>query len=399
MGQVKDLTELKLQDLWREVKGDEEEWWGDVKRGALQMVKRLLESAMEGELLECLCAGRYRRTELRRGYRNGYRHRNVLTEMGLVEHLRVPRDREGRYDPGILERYQHRQKRVNGLIREMFLCGVSTRRVGEVLEPILGEAPSPQTVSRVTRSLDAEVRRFQRRFLWDHYRYLVLDGITLKVKGATRARKRLVLSAYGITWEGKREMISFRQASAESEAQWEAFLRDLYDRGLRGAHLSLVITDGNAGLHRALDTVYPYVARQRCWVHKLRNVAARLPKKVQQRCLGGAKLIYLAGTRREAIERFREWSQEWRASQPRAVKCLEDDLDELLNFLDCPQAHRSKVRTTNAIERAFREIRRRTRPMSCFQNPASVDRIIYGVISHLNKSWEDKPLQQFTHSS
>jgi transposase-like protein len=130
--QVRDLTELKVEDLWREVKGDEEEWWGDIKQETLRAAKRLLESAMEEELLECLRAGRYRRTGLRHGYRNGYRNRNLLTELGLIEHIRVPRDREGSYTPGVLQKYERRQNKVNGLIREMFLAGVSTRRVGEV---------------------------------------------------------------------------------------------------------------------------------------------------------------------------------------------------------------------------------------------------------------------------
>ena len=398
MVQVKDLTELRIEDLWREVK-DEEDWWGDLKEHTLRVVKRLLESAMEEELLECLCAGRYRRTELRRGYRNGYHQRDLLTELGLVEHLKVPRDREGSYHPTVVKRYQRRQMQVNRLIREVFLAGVSTRRVGEVLAPVLGVAPSPQTVSQVARSLDAEVRRFHSRLVPDHYCYLILDGITLKVKGAAGVKKRLVLCAYGITREGKREILSFRQASAESEAQWEAFLRDLYERGLVGKHLALVVTDGNPGLHRSLDIVYPYVPRQQCWVHELRNVATKLPKRVQPPCLREAKLIYQAATRRDAIACFGEWADKWRHSQPRAVKCLEAELDELLSFLGCPQAHWRRVRTTNAIERAFREIRRRTRPMSCFQNTASVDRIIYGVISHLNTSWEVKPLKEFTHLS
>jgi len=399
MVQVKDLTELKLEDLWREVKWDEEDWWGDVKQETLRVVRRLLESAMQEELLEQLRAGRYRRTELRRGYRNGYRPRNLLTELGLVEHLRVPRDREGSYEPTVVRRYQRRQADVNQLIRDMFLAGVSTRRVGEVLAPVLGEAPSPQTVSRVLRSLDSEVCRFHTRPLDGRYSYLILDGITLKMKIATGVKKRLVLCAYGITKEGWREMISFRQATAESEAQWEAFLQDLYQRGLEGKTLALVVSDGNPGLCRALDMVYPYVPRQRCWVHKLRNVAAKLPKRVQEPCLKGARSLYQAPTRREAIVRFREWASKWRSSQPKAVACLEADLDELLSFLSCPQTHWRKIRTTNAIERAFREVRRRTRPMSCFQNPASVDRIIFGAISHLNSTWKEKPLPDFTHFS
>jgi transposase-like protein len=145
--------------------------------------------------------------------------------------------------------------------------------------------------------------------------------------------------------------------------------------------------------------VYPYVPWQRCWVHKLRNVAAKLPRKLQEPCLKGAKEIYQAPTRRETVACFRKWANEWHSSQPKAVSCLEADLDELLNFLSCPRAHWHKIRTTNAIERAFREVRRRTRPMSCFQNPASVDRIIYGVINHLNSTWKDKPIPESTHFS
>jgi len=356
MVQVRDLTELKVEDLWREVKGDEEDWWGDLKQETVRVVKRLLESAMEEELVECLRVGRYRRTELRRGYRNGYRQRNLLTELGLVEHLRVPRDREGKYQPGVLGRYQRRQARVNQLIREVFLAGVSTRRVGEVLAPVLGQTPSPQTVSRVARSLDAEVGRYHTRPLGDWYRYLILDGVYLKVKGGTGVKRRLVLCAYGVTCEGKREMISFRQARAESEAQWEAFLQDLYQRGLEGKSLALVVTDGNTGVHRALDTVYPYVPRQLCWAHKLRNVAARLPRKVQQACLEGARAIYQAHTRKEAVMRFRQWARQWRSGQPRAVRCLETDLDELLNH-PCRLAPAPRY-----MKMAMRRLAERARP-------------------------------------
>lgn len=233
----------------------------------------------------------------------------------------------------------------------------------------------------------------------DVYCYFILDGITLKVKGAKGVKKRLVLCAYGITPEGEREIISFRQATAESEAQWEAFLRDLYERGLEGRNLKLVVTDGCEGLHRALDTVYPYVVRQRCWVHKLRNVAAKPPRKVQEVCLKGAKRIYQAPNRREGVDSFRAWAGEWRSTRSQAVACLEEDLDELLSFLNCPEAHWRKVGTTNAIERAFREVRRRTRPMSCFQNPPSVDRIIFGVTNRLNTAWKARPIPGFTHNS
>ena len=158
-------------------------------------------------------------------------------------------------------------------------------------------------------------------------------------------------------------------------------------------------TDGAKGLHRALDTVYPYVLQQRCWAHKLRNVAARLPRKHQEACLGEANGIYHAQTQRQARVLFRGWAARWRSVATKAVACLEENLDQLLPFLDFPKAHWKKVRTTNAIDRAFRGVSRRTRPMSCFPNSARVDRIIYGVINHLNTELEDKSLKQFTHFS
>jgi putative transposase len=396
MVMVKDLTELTLKDLWKEVKGGDD-WWGGVRGGVLAVVKRLLQDTMEEEIIEQLRVTRYERGGMRRGYRNGYRYRSLLTDFGLLDVVKVPRDRDGVYQSGILERYQRRQNRVNRLVREMFLSGVSTRKVQEVLAPVLEAPLSAQAVSRITRSLDTEVRCFHERRLPDSYLYLFLDGITLKVKGATGVKKRIVLCAYGIGTDGVRELVSFRQASAESAAQWEAFLNDLYRRGLEGKRLDLITTDGCPGLHQALDTVYPYIKRQKCWAHKLRNIAAKLHRSNQEQCLKGARDIYQADTRRAATTQFQIWTTKWRSLEPNAVTCLEKDLDEMLSFLDCPEHHRRKIRTTNVIERAFREIRRRTKPMSCFQNPASVDRIIFGVLSHLNKNWKGKPLLQSTH--
>jgi len=397
MVMVKDLTQLTLKDLWREVK-DEEDWWGDINERVLDMVKLILESSLEEELLEELQVSRYRRSKLRRGYRNGYYPRDLYTMFGVIKSLRVPRARE-RYDSRILPHYQRRQEEINRMVRDMFLAGVSTRRVGEVLTKIKGENVSAQTVSRIASSLDAEVDRFHGKQLTDDYRYLFLDGICLKVKGANTVHKRHVLCAYGITWGGKKEIISFRQASSESEAQWEAFLRDLYKRGLEGKQLCLIVTDGCPRLHGALETVYPYIARQRCWAHKLRNVANKILKRDIDECMAGARLIYLAGHRREAVKCFRDWESRWGILYPRAINCLGKDLDELLNFFDMPSDHWIKVRTTNVIERSFREVRRRIRPMSCFTNSRSVDRIIYGVINHLNESWEEIPFIKFTQNN
>ena len=398
MARVVPLTETRLRDLWQEVKDqDSDQFWGELKVETKRVVKRLLEASLEEEMIERLQAFWYQRNPDRRGWRNGFYQRDILIDLGLIENLRVPRARIAITESQILERYRKRQGEVNRLVRDMFLAGVSTRRVGEVLEPILGDSISASTVSSITSALDKEVAAFLSRKIEDRFAYLLLDGITLKMKTAQGVKKKLVLTAYGITEQGEREIISFRLAGSESEAAWEAFLNDLYGRGLLGKYLLLIVTDGCPGLKKALDTVYPYVKRQLCWVHKLRNVAAKLPRRIQKECLKGARSIYQAKTKREAKRCFEEWAQRWRREASKAVECLEKDLEELLSFLECPEKDWRKIRTTNAIERSFREVRRRTRPMSCFNNAASCQRIIYGVISHLNSRWKERA--KSTHKS
>jgi transposase-like protein len=362
------------------------------------MVKLILERSLEEELLEFLQASRYGRTEARCGYRNGYYERSLFSQYGAIKALRIPRART-KYESKILSNYRRRQFKIDGMIREMFLDGVSTRRVGDVLSQVWGQAVSAQTVSNICRSLDQEVKAYQGRQLNDHYQYLLFDGIVLKVKGAVKVYHKLVLVAYGITISGQKELIDFRQSASESESQWEAFLRNLYQRGLEGNQGNLIIIDGCKGLRRALETIYPYIPIQRCWAHKLRNVANHIRRRDQKECLKQARRIYLAEHRKTAVQAFREWEKQWVERYPKAITCLQNDLDELLNFLDCPVSHRVKIRTTNAIERAFREVRRRTRTISCFTNPKSVNRIIYGVINHLNQRWKDKPLPNFTHNT
>lgn len=399
MERVRALDELTPADLWREVPANEDEFWSDTGERQRRLLKVLLEGALEEELTALLRAGRFRRVDDRQGYRNGFYARDLTTQIGIVSGIRVPRARVVTVERSVFRRYQRRQAMVEKMIRDIFLAGISTRRVGETLEALLGERVSAQTVSRVARHLDAEIARYHQAPLADDVRYLFLDGVYLKVKSASGAKRRLVLCAYGVNVLGERRLLDYRLAPSESAAHWEAFLRQLHDRGLKGVWLKLIVTDGCAGLHAALDVVYPYIARQHCWVHKLRNVANLLRKSQQEECLKGARKIYEAGTRQDAISAYWQWANRWRTQSPRAVACLERDLDTLLNFIACPAAHHRKVRTTNAIERCFREVRRRTRPMSCFNNDASCERIIYAVFSHLNHNWEGNPLPQFTHNS
>lgn len=397
MAKVVALTERTIAQRFLEVK-DEETIWGDVGEEVRALAKRIIEGSLEEELSMRLGAGPYSRKEGRCGYRNGGYTRCLSTRWGLLD-VFMPRARTRQAPSDVLGRFQRREPEVDTLIREAFLRGISTREVGEVLEPILGCRPSAQTVSRITRSLDGQVRRFHWRSLPDEVRYLLLDGVTMTIKRPGGVGKKLVLVAYGIRADGTRVLLDFKLALAESTAAWEAFLEDLFRRGLQGKKLALIVTDGCPGLASAIGIVYPHALHQRCWAHKLRNVAAKLPRKHQAACMKGAVRIYLADNAREATSRFKEWVSEWRTLAPKAVACLQQDIEDLLAFFSCPRADWRMVRTTNAIERSFREVRRRTRPMSCFQNNASCERIIYAVFSHLNQRWSAHPSAQSTQLS
>lgn len=388
-------TEGSINWLWREVK-DVEELWGDVRTEALGWVRTMLGLSMEYGLKAYVGADRYQRADSRNTYRNGYYERDLETELGLIKDIAVPRARNGGYRPTeVFQRYKRRQEGVNRTLREMFLGGISTRRVGEVLETLLGYRLSAQTVSQATKELDGEIRKYHNRPLTERYKFLLLDGVVLRIKGPERYRKRVILCAYGITASRRRELIDFMPARGETEAEWSSFLNSLYRRGLKGEGLELIVIDGGRGLVAALDMVYPFIPRQRCWVHKLRNIANYVRRKDRKEVLAGARKIYQADNKQESLKKYRQWANRWRGPYPKAVDCLEKDLEALLRFLDFSVEYRKTIRTTNPIERAFREVRRRTRPISCFNDTRSCERIVFGVFSYLNKKWKAHPIKDF----
>jgi transposase-like protein len=395
---VKTLPELKVSDLMREYKSSFVDTWDGIDTAAKAFKKQLIEEALEAERTEILLCRSYERTDGRTDYRNGYWTRYIILKDGRLE-IKMPRIRGLGYESVVIRRYQQRTKDVDAALLRIFLYGASTRLTGQALRPLVGEAVSAQTVSNIAKSLDGAVRSYHRRKLEDKYLYLFLDGIVLKTRSGFGAKKKTVLVAYGIKLDGKRELIDFLVTKYESEKHWEGFLNNLYNRGLTGETLGLVATDGNRGLENAVDTVYPHTKKQRCWAHKLRNVCDKLRKRDQEQCIKEARAIYCAENKSEAVRECRSWAKKWRPISPDAVKCLERDLEELLNFYSCPKEMRKKLRTTNVIERAFREIRRRTRPMTCFNNSQSIERIVYAVLNHLNSQWGIKPLKEFTHKS
>jgi putative transposase len=273
---------------------------------------------------------------------------------------------------------------------DLFLAGVSTRRVGELVEKLIGVELSASSVSRLTARLSRDVDRYHRRRLSDDWRYLFFDGIWLKGRRATAVGKRIVLVCYGVNGGGRKELIDFMVVSSESRTDWEKFLWNLWRRGLEGKGTRLITADGCPGEQGALDTVYGGVPRQRCWFHKMGNMLKTVRRVEVKPCAAGIRRIWQAGSKSEAVRRYRAWRRRWGERYPRAVACLEKDLDQMFSFFEMPEAHWSMVRTTNAIERAFREIRRRTKVIGAFPGDRSIERVMYGVIAHLNAKWQKR---------
>lgn len=378
----------------------QESFWGDFQGRTREVLKRLLESDAEQRMADYLGLQWHERArpEERVDYRNGFYERDYVTPLGAIR-LRIPRTRERSFLPRWIGRLERRAPEVAELIRQAFLRGISTRQVGRVVATLTGEASSAQTVSKLTRVLDQAVEEFHHRPLGDDWAYLVLDGVWLKVRRAFGPQRVLLLVAYGIRRDGQRELLAFTRAKGESQNGWEGLLNDLFQRGLVGQRLQLVITDGCAGLARALETVYPRARHQRCWVHKMRNILEKVKRGEEKQVKNEAQKIYLAGNVASAKRAFERFRFHWRRRYPAMVQQLERDLPELLHFFSFPRHLWRKLRTTNVIERCFVEVRRRTRPMVVFTNVASVERIIYAIFSRFNEDWKNHTLELFTQAA
>jgi transposase-like protein len=331
--------------------------------------------------------------------RNGAYCRHLLTEVGDLE-LQIPRTRTTSAI-SVLKRFARRVFPVERIILLTFLLGLSTRKVGQALLPILGEPISPSTVSEIAKQLDHSVEAYHQRKLSDIYEVLLLDGLVLKRKTGFGTQKRTVLVALGIRPDHKKEVIDFRQVRSESQGACEGFLNSLYQRGLQGQNLKLIVVDGGTGLDAALALVYGHVPVQRCWAHKTRNILNYVKRADQKAVKKALQRISHAQTLRQAQQAAHRFVKRWQTQYPKATGCLTQNLPELLAFLRITTSlPHSALRTTNAIERRFREVRRRTRPMGVFSDHTSIDRIMLSVFTFENlKQKTSTPFLLLTQNS
>jgi len=348
------------------------------------LVEQILQQVLEAEMDEALQAEKGQRTPNRLGYRSGYYPRKLVTRVGQME-LRVPQDRHGRFRTEVFERYQRSEKALVGALAEMYVQGVSTRKVKAITEELCGHEFSASTISRINKSLDQELAKFAGRPLEEDYPYLILDARYERVREDGVIRPRAVLVAIGINWEGRRCVLAVELANRESRSSWREFLLGLRERGLRGVHL--VVSDDHAGLQKAIPEVLPEAAWQRCYVHFLRNALDHLPRKADDDCLTELRWLYDRRSLEEARRDLAAWLGKWNVRYSKLCSWVEENIEETFTFYRLPQPHHKHLKSTNMLERLNEEIKRRTWVVRIFPNTESCLRLVRALAVEIHENW------------
>jgi putative transposase len=349
-----------------------------------ELVQQIVQQVLEAEMDEAIGAEKGERTADRLGYRSGYYSRSLMTRVGKLE-LRVPQDRQGRFRTEVFERYQRSEKALVGALAEMYVQGVSTRKVKAITEELCGHEFSASSISRINQSLDGELEKFAHRPLEEEYPYLILDARYEKIREEGVIRSQAVLVAIGINWDGRRCVLAIEMAHRESQSSWKDFLLDLRERGLRG--VQLVVSDDHAGLKKAIREVLPEAAWQRCYVHFLRNTLDYLPRKADDDCLIELRWIYERRNREEARQDLNTWLAKWGARYPKLCVWVEDHIEETLTFYGLPLPHHKHLKSTNLLERLNEELKRRTLVVRIFPNAASCLRLTRALAVEMHEGW------------
>ncbi len=348
------------------------------------VVQETLQQILECEMDELLQARRGERNEERTGYRSGSYERSFITRVGKLE-LRVPQDRAGRFRTELFERYQRSEKALFAALTEMYVQGVSTRKVKAITEELCGHAFSASSISDITRKLDEQLAAFASRPLEEDYPYLIVDARYERIRLDGAIRSQAVLIAIGINWDGRRCILGVEVADRESRNSWKAFLLKLRERGLRG--VELVVSDDHAGLRAAVREVMPEAPWQRCYVHFLRNALDYLPRRRDDDCLRELRWIYDRRDAAEARTDLAAWLQKWQSRYAKLCDWVESNIEETLTFYRLPAQHHKHLKSTNMLERLNEEIKRRTHVVRIFPNEASCLRLVRALAVEMHENW------------
>ena len=349
-----------------------------------EIVRSVMQAMLEAEMDEALGAGKSERSDARLGYRSGHYPRTLVTRIGKLE-LRVPQDRAGRFSTELFERYQRSEQALVATLAEMYVQGVSTRKVKAITEELCGHAFSASTISAINKKLDGSLAAFAQRRLDEPFPYLILDARYEKVREGGVVGSQAVLIAIGIDWDGRRQILAVEMANRESATSWKDFLLRLRDRGLHGTEF--VVADDHAGLRAAIREVLTGAAYQRCYVHFLRNALDHLPRKADDDCLQELRWLYDRRNLAEARADLAQWLARWSAKYPRLTDWAEETIEETFSFYRLPRRHHKHMKSTNMLERFNEEIRRRTYVVRIFPNAPSCLRLVRALAVETHENW------------
>ena len=348
------------------------------------LLSEVIQETLESEMDEAIGARKNERTSDRLSYRSGYYNRTLITRVGKLE-LRVPQDRQGRFSTQIFERYQRSEKALVSALAEMYIQGVSTRKVKAITEELCGHSFSASAISGIVKQLDVQLDQFANRSLDEPYPYLIVDARYEKVRESGTIRSRAVLIAIGIDWDGRRQILGVEMANRESASSWKDFLLGLKQRGLRG--IEMVVSDDHAGLRKAIAEVIPEACWQRCYVHFLRNALDHLPRKADDECMRELRWMYDRRDLDEARKDLSAWLKRWQSKYAKLCSWVEDTIEETFSFYKLPRGHHKHLKSTNMLERLNEEIRRRTRVVRIFPNDQSCLRLIRALAVETHENW------------
>ncbi len=381
MGQVIQIDEARIKDHL-----------GDMVRGT---VEETLNAMLDAEADRLCGAGRYERNEARRDTRAGSYDRSLHTKAGELK-LKVPKLRRQTFETAIIERYRRRESSVEEALVEMYLAGVSVRRVEDITEALWGTRVSPGTVSNLNKKIYAKIEEWRHRRIEGDHPYLYLDGIVMKRTWAGEVRNVSLLVASAVNDEGYREILGICEGAKEDKSGWSAFLRHLVDRGLSG--VQLIISDACRGLVEAIADYLPDARWQRCMVHFYRNVFSHVPSGKMREVSHMLKAIHAQESRKAAAEKAQLVIAELRRQKlTRAAERVEESIDETLTFYAFPDGHWRKIRTNNPLERIMKEIRRRTRVVGAFPDGQSCLNLAAARLRHIaGTNWSTRKYMNMT---
>jgi len=358
----------------------------DMEARVREGVKAVLEEVLREEMAEHLNAGYRELTPTRRGERNGRYTRNLVTPAGKIERLEVPRDREGEFVTEVFERYKRMTGDVEEAVLEMYLSGISVRKIAGVTEALSRVKVGKDAVSRIARRLKEDQREWRERPLKEKaYPYLYLDATYLKVRWGASVTSMALLACVGVDEEGFREVLAVEVAGSEKGAAYVSLLRGLLDRGLKG--VKLVVSDDHEGIKAAVAGELPGVGWQRCVVHFERNVLSQVPASSMSEVAEDLKAIFKVRREKTALALAEEFVELYGGRFPKAVAVFEAGLGDALSYLRCPGSHHARIRTTNMLERLFREVKRRTRVVGVFPNETSASTLATEIALRSSEEW------------